>query len=218
MFTGRMIEAKPSSSVWAETPRTQGVWLPGLWSQDHFVSASINRLGATLPLSLHLVLSNSKLWAPSQAAGLCLIARHSPDWSQVGIIHYPRPVLAAVCSIHCTLGRSPHSRQRFASQANIFPTVQCSSRDHMGLGRRKKRSEVQWMLISRIIPSLWTRWWEEEVTQLHVQPFPGPPVQWSPLTKQTCYMGRRQLGVNFRTKLWPLSGQSEWSLDISPLT
>ena len=48
----------------------------------------------------------------------------------------------------------------------------------------------------------------EEVTQPRVQAIPRP-IGAVVTTKQTCYMGRRQLGVNFRTKLWPPLGQSE---------
>ena len=150
MLAGRLIETKTMFQCLGWDPQDpRSVITRAMVSRSFRVCINKQARSHTSSLSLHLVLSKSELWAPSQAAGLCWIARHSQDWSQVGIIHYPWPVLAAVCSIHCTLGRSPHSRQRGLLHMRIS-SPQCSAH-HTGLGQGKMRREVQWMLISRII-------------------------------------------------------------------
>ena len=177
MLTGRLIEAKTMFYClgWdPEDPRSVITQAMVSRSFRVCINKQARSQGATLPLSLHLVLSNSE---PS--AGFCLMARHSPDWSQVGIINYFWPVLAPVCSIHCTSGQNPGCAE---TSENICPTVHCSSRDHMG---HWERGEVQWMLISRISPWLWRQWGEERRRWRNPvsRPFPGPSVQWWPLNK-----------------------------------
>ena len=181
MLTGRLIEAKTMFYCLCWDPQDpRSVITQAMVSRSFRVciNKQARSQGATLPLSLHLVLGNSE---PS--AGFCLMARHSPDWSQVGIINYFWPVLALVCSIHCTSGQNPGC----AETVRIFGPL-CTAH-HVttwgSLGWERRGAVNVNILISRISPRLWRQWWEERRRWRNPvsRPFPGPSVQWWPLNK-----------------------------------
>ena len=180
MLTGRLIEAKTMFYCLGWDPQDpRSVITQAMVSRSFRVciNKQARSQGATLPLSLHLVLGNSE---PS--AGFCLMARHSPDWSQVGIINYFWPVLAPVCSIHCTSGQNPGCVLRqweYLAHCALLITW-----PHGAHSAERGAVNVN-ILISRISPRLWRQWWEERRRWRNPvsRPFPGPSVQWWPLNK-----------------------------------